>query len=553
MVQENGDAHVDEAAEKMLSNAEGAEVKFISGDRTNGDAKVDVECLQQVFTGMGKEELMKYAKDPFWVRLRWTLFVLFWLLWTAMLVGAIVIVIAAPKCAAPVPKTWWEEGPLIDIDLSDAAKDESNIFKNLKDIGSNSIVLRIPDNYDLYKDNFTYADIRDVIKKAKSENENLHVVLEIQANFVPKENKMFMASENRDSEYADYFIWSDGKVGDEPKDKVPNNWKATVNGSAWNKSDKRNQYYLSQFGDRFADLNFGNTNVRNIFAEALENLVNTGISGIKLRYAKHLLIDETLMDEAFSSAPGFVHNDYGFYNHLRTSNQAGLGELVQPWKEIVHNNTESGVFYIAEDIDRNTFEVDSEIIPQLPSASKKLIALNRDAYKSQAKDIYTSLKSLDSETSWPHLHFSSQNVEDRSEHNILLMLLPGVPELSKEQLLGLNNSLVNQSKVLLTARQNPSVKYGSFNVQLFANETVVGYSRLKPGNPGLIVLYNTEQDTSTVNLEPLLGKVESVTVMLLSNKYNEEGVTIKGTLPASTVPISPRAAILLSYIPASEN
>lgn len=51
------------------------------------------------------------------------------------------------------------------------------------------------------------------------------------------------------------------------------------------------------------------------------------------------------MDEAFSSAPGFVHTDYGFYNHLRTSNQAGLGELVQPWKEIVHNNTESGKFH----------------------------------------------------------------------------------------------------------------------------------------------------------------------------------------------------------------
>lgn len=57
------------------------------------------------------------------------------------------------------------------------------------------------------------------------------------------------------------------------------------------------------------------------------------------------------------------------------------------------------------------------------------------------------------------------------------MLLPASPELSSEQLLGLNNSLANQSKVLLTARQNPSVKYGSFNVQLLANETVVGYSR----------------------------------------------------------------------------
>lgn len=58
----------------------------------------------------------------------------------------------------------------------------------------------------------------------RSENENLHVVLEIQANFVPKENKMFMGSENRDSEYADYFIWSDGKVGDESTDNAPNNW-----------------------------------------------------------------------------------------------------------------------------------------------------------------------------------------------------------------------------------------------------------------------------------------------------------------------------------------
>lgn len=30
---------------------------------------------------------------------------------------------------------------------------------------------------------------------------------------------MFAASENRDSEFGDYFIWSDGKGGD-----APNNW-----------------------------------------------------------------------------------------------------------------------------------------------------------------------------------------------------------------------------------------------------------------------------------------------------------------------------------------
>lgn len=55
---------------------------------------------------MTKEELMKYANDPFWVRLRWIFFILFWALWVAMLVGAIWIIIGAPKCAAPTPLAW---------------------------------------------------------------------------------------------------------------------------------------------------------------------------------------------------------------------------------------------------------------------------------------------------------------------------------------------------------------------------------------------------------------------------------------------------------------
>lgn len=62
--------------------------------------------LKTKFVGMSKEELMKYANDPFWVRLRWFLFIGFWLLWAAMLVGAILIIVAAPKCAQPEPRSW---------------------------------------------------------------------------------------------------------------------------------------------------------------------------------------------------------------------------------------------------------------------------------------------------------------------------------------------------------------------------------------------------------------------------------------------------------------
>lgn len=66
----------------------------------------DLGDLKSEFVGMGKEELMKFANDPFWVRLRWILFVGFWLLWAGMLVGAVLIIVAAPKCAPPEPRTW---------------------------------------------------------------------------------------------------------------------------------------------------------------------------------------------------------------------------------------------------------------------------------------------------------------------------------------------------------------------------------------------------------------------------------------------------------------
>ena len=50
-----------------------------------------------------------------WVRTRWVLLVLFWLVWVGMLAGAIVIIVRAPRCK-PIPEmNWWNEGPLYQI------------------------------------------------------------------------------------------------------------------------------------------------------------------------------------------------------------------------------------------------------------------------------------------------------------------------------------------------------------------------------------------------------------------------------------------------------
>lgn len=120
------------------------QVKFIP---ENGDAKIDIETVKQSLSGMGKAELMKYANDPFWIKLRWFLFIAFWVLWIAMLVGAIIIIVKAPKCYPPEPKKWFERSPILKLssaDLKHSLKDSSRLetlLKSLKQLHIEGIAL----------------------------------------------------------------------------------------------------------------------------------------------------------------------------------------------------------------------------------------------------------------------------------------------------------------------------------------------------------------------------------------------------------------------------
>ncbi|KAM6959624.1 solute carrier family 3 member 2a [Tautogolabrus adspersus] len=81
----------------------------------NGSVKVKVPEEEVAFTGLSKDELMRVAGTPGWVRTRWVLLILFWLGWLGMLAGAIVIIVQAPRCK-PIPEmNWWNEGPLYQV------------------------------------------------------------------------------------------------------------------------------------------------------------------------------------------------------------------------------------------------------------------------------------------------------------------------------------------------------------------------------------------------------------------------------------------------------
>lgn len=137
----------DSATEKLV-NEDGkiksnSEVQFISADSQNGDAKIDIDYVRVGFAGMTKEELMKYANDPFWVRIRWILFVAFWLLWVAMLAGAILIIVTAPKCSGPEPLRWWQEKPIYQIEVETFADSDGD---GVGDLVGNASFLHLTTN-----------------------------------------------------------------------------------------------------------------------------------------------------------------------------------------------------------------------------------------------------------------------------------------------------------------------------------------------------------------------------------------------------------------------
>uniref|UniRef100_A0A8C5QXS7 Solute carrier family 3 member 2 n=1 Tax=Leptobrachium leishanense TaxID=445787 RepID=A0A8C5QXS7_9ANUR len=101
------------------------------GGEKNGVVKVKLEDeddelgagSSRKFTGLSKDELLKVAGTPGWVKVRWALLILFWLGWAGMLAGAVVIIVQAPRCRPLPVMEWWDKGPLYQIGSPETFQD----------------------------------------------------------------------------------------------------------------------------------------------------------------------------------------------------------------------------------------------------------------------------------------------------------------------------------------------------------------------------------------------------------------------------------------------
>ncbi|KYN34075.1 Maltase 1 [Trachymyrmex septentrionalis] len=555
----------DSTAKIATEKDEKTEVKFIS---ENGDAKIDIEMVKTVLSGMGKEELMKFANDPFWVRLRWALFITFWLIWAAMLAGAIAIIVVAPKCSAPEPKKLWEESAIVELDVSDVFNNDlTELERTLSDLKNQHI--RAISLSSLVKENANgevidfkaikpelgnISDLSNLIKIAKEKDQQ--IFLELDPNHSSVDHPWFKQSVKRQDPFTSYYVWADGITSSNSGKewRPPNNWLNIYGESAWEWNEQRGQYYLHQFNKSQPDLNYNNPAVIAEFGDIFTYWLKLGISGFRLANTQYLTEDPDLHDESRSILP-VEPNNYQSLVHIYTRDRSENAAVLSKWQEIVRNETAGkGLFALQDDIRADILQVyNDKTTIDLPQSSHFLTTANASI---NATDLRRSISQWLAVTSWPAWNVNGKQLSLRQRMPkevadsivLMTMLLPGTPILRMDDVMSAKDAFATLS----SARSGLTFLHGNMTLRI-VNGTVFVYTRLKSGNPGYLVAYQTGEELATINLSGIPRISEEVSVVAHSPNYVQNTKVMKMKLPSNAVPISPKSTLVLTFVPKEES
>lgn len=576
-------------------DAEASE-KLVDGDKIeirpqtavspqNGDTRIDMVEVRQAFVGMGKEELMKFANDPFWVKLRWFLFGLFWFLWFGMLFGAVAIIAYAPKCSAPAELSWFEKSPMYLINADQIRDDDGNditldkglllMKDHLISLGIKSILLDLnSENDDDFKVLPKKYGSEESVKKTLSilREADIHTFLKIVPNHASIKNPWFTKSAEKEDPYQPYFVWAKG-VNSGP----PNNWMTvdSVNDTqpAWTLNNVRGEYYLHQANSTYADLNFRNRALVDYFSDVYKHWLSFGFCGIHLEKVSLLVEDENLQNEVPSSVNEGLLRDRNFYTHSMTSELQASYDIIKTWAEVISNS--SGILSIDRVADP---EVSAKLIMRpFALTSSRPLETQLEMYISDVKQKPHQLSMLDSASTERLSPANIQNI------NLLFLLLPGTSLISsgievgqvKQPITRLpvskgapwgsasveasSKELLSTFKKVVELRQAPSITHGSTDI-IKSNTTtpVVMITRLKAGNPGYLISLNLN-DTEAVEVNLIDAQVkgavgENLRLVASSLNFTETNVgkispdTLALTSPEFTITMPPSSFAVLEFI-----
>jgi len=202
-------------------------------------------------------------------------------------------------------KKWWKEVTAYQVYLKsfmdsngDGIGDVQGLISKLdylKDLGIGLIWLSpmykspnddngydISDYHGIAQEYGTMEDFDQLL--VECHKRNIKLIIDLVINHTSDEHPWFIESKSsKDNPKRDYYIWREGKNGQEP-----NNWESIFKGSAWDKTEESDEYYMHLFSKKQPDLNWENPKVR----QELYNMVNwwldKGVDGFRVDAISHI-------------------------------------------------------------------------------------------------------------------------------------------------------------------------------------------------------------------------------------------------------------------------
>lgn len=241
-------------------------------------------------------------------------------------------------------KKWWQNEIVYQIyprsfkdSNSDGYGDINGIISKLdyiKNLGVTMIWLTpvykspMADNgYDIsdyYYINEEFGTMEDFDKLIDECNiRDIKIMMDMVLNHTSDEHPWFKeALKDPTSKYHDYYIFKASK-------EVPNNWRVQFGGSAWEKVDGRDEYYLHTYHIKQPDLNWENPKLREEIYKMIQWWIDKGIKAFRLDAINHI-----------KKNPSYASIEPDGYDGLAAikkmgRNQEGLGEFLTELNERV--------------------------------------------------------------------------------------------------------------------------------------------------------------------------------------------------------------------------
>lgn len=179
----------------------------------------------------------------------------------------------------------------------------------------------ISDYYKIDERFGTMDDFDELLKEAKKRD--IGIVMDLVINHCSDQHEWFQkALKDIEGEYGNYFYFRKGKNG-----RPPCNYRSYFGGSAWEKVDGTDYYYLHLFAKEQPDLNWHNPKVLDELYKMINWWLDKGLAGFRIDAIINIRKDLQFKSLEPDGDDGFVHAG------VAAEKVPGIGKMLQDLKK----------------------------------------------------------------------------------------------------------------------------------------------------------------------------------------------------------------------------